>query len=154
MRAVIQRVSQAAVAVEGREVARIGSGLLVLLAVGADDTEEDAAYVAEKTANLRIFPDEAGRFDRSALDVGGEVLLVSQFTLYGDVRRGRRPSFSGAAPPDQARETFERTAARFEAAGLTVRTGRFQETMEVLLVNDGPVTIYLDSAERTRPRHA
>ena len=154
MRAVIQRVSQAAVAVEGREVARIGSGLLVLLAVGADDTEEDAAYVAEKTANLRIFPDEAGRFDRSALDVGGEVLLVSQFTLYGDVRRGRRPSFSGAAPPDQARETFERTAARFEAAGLTVRTGRFQETMEVSLVNDGPVTIYLDSAERTRPRHA
>ncbi|MCE2469220.1 MAG: D-tyrosyl-tRNA(Tyr) deacylase [Dehalococcoidia bacterium] len=154
MRAVIQRVSQAAVAVEGREVARIGSGLLVLLAVGADDTEEDAAYVAEKTANLRIFPDEAGRLDRSLLDVGGEVLLVSQFTLYGDVRRGRRPSFSGAAPPGQAREAFERAAARFEAAGLTVRTGRFQEMMWVSLVNDGPVTIYLDSAERSRPRHA
>ena len=154
MRAVIQRVSEAAVAVGGREVARIGLGLLVLLAVGDDDTDTDAAYIAEKTANLRIFPDEAGRFDRSALDMGGEVLLVSQFTLYGDVRRGRRPSFSGAAPPDQARETFERAAARFEAAGLTVRTGRFQETMEVSLVNDGPVTIYLDSAERTRPRHA
>ena len=154
MRAVIQRVSQAAVAVEGREVARIGSGLLVLLAVGADDTEEDAAYVAEKTANLRIFPDEAGRFDCSLLDVGGEVLLVSQFTLYGDVRRGRRPSFSGAAPPAQARTMFEHVVARFEAAGLTAPTGRFQERMEVSLVNDGPVTIYLDSAERTRPRHA
>lgn len=154
MRAVIQRVSQAAVAVEGREVARIGAGLLVLLAVGDGDTDADAAYVAEKTANLRVFPDEAGRFDHSTLDVGGEVLLVSQFTLYGDVRRGRRPSFSGAAPPAQARAMFEHAVAQFEATGLTVRTGRFQEMMEVSLVNDGPVTIYLDSAERTRPRRA
>lgn len=154
MRAVIQRVSQAAVAIEGREVARIGPGLLVLLAVGDGDTDADAAYVTEKTANLRIFPDEVGRFDRSALDVGGEVLLVSQFTLYGDVRRGRRPSFSGAAPPAQARAMFEHAVAQFEATGLTVRTGRFQEMMEVSLVNDGPVTICLDSAERMRPRRA
>ena len=154
MRAVIQRVSQAAVAVEGQEVARIGRGLLVLLAVGAADTDEDAAYLADKTANLRIFPDEAGRFDRSALDVGGEVLLVSQFTLYADTRRGRRPGFTGAAPPDQAREMFERAVARFEAAGLAIRTGRFQEMMQVSLVNDGPVTIILDSAERSRPRRA
>ncbi|MDE2764935.1 MAG: D-aminoacyl-tRNA deacylase [Chloroflexota bacterium] len=154
MRAVIQRVAHAAVSVEGREVARIGPGLLVLLAVGADDTDEDAAYLADKTANLRIFPDEAGRLDHSVLDVGGEALLVSQFTLYADTRRGRRPGFTAAAPPAQAREMFERAAARFEAAGLTVRTGRFQEMMQVSLVNDGPVTIYLDSAERSRPRRA
>ena len=154
MRAVIQRVSQAAVAIEGREVARIGSGLLVLLAVGVDDTEADAAYVAEKTANMRVFPDAAGRFDRSLLDIGGEALVVSQFTLYGDTRRGRRPSFTGAASPTQAREVFEQTAARLAAAGVSVSTGRFQEMMQVSLVNDGPVTIWLDSAERTHPRRA
>jgi D-tyrosyl-tRNA(Tyr) deacylase len=153
MRAVIQRVSQASVAVAGADVASIGRGLLVLVAVGRDDTDEDAAYVVDKTVNLRIFPDDAGRFDRSTLDVGGELLVVSQFTLYGDTRRGRRPSFVDAAPPEAASSRFDGVVQRFRATGLRVETGVFGAAMDVSLVNDGPVTIWLDSAEHHRPRN-
>ena len=152
MRAVLQRVSSASVAVDGALVASIGHGLLVLAAVGRDDVDADAAYIVDKTVNLRIFPDEAGRFDRSVTDVGGSVLVVSQFTLYGETRKGRRPSFTGAAAPAEAVERFEDLVRRFREAGVPAETGRFQAMMEVSLVNDGPVTIVLDSADRHRPR--
>ena len=152
MRAVLQRVRRASVAVDGRTVGSIGRGIVVLLAVGRDDQPEDAAYLVDKTVNLRIFPDDAGRFDRSPLDVGAELLLVSQFTLYGDTRKGRRPSFTEAASPDAAAAQFDELVERFRATGLRVETGRFQEMMDVSLVNDGPVTIWLDSADRHRPR--
>ena len=153
MRAVVQRVSSASVTIDGDVVARIGTGLVVLAAVGRDDTDADAQYIVEKTVNLRIFPDDEGRFDRSVLDVGGGLLAVSQFTLYGDVRRGRRPSFTEAAPPAEADERFAALVERFRATGVPVETGRFQAMMDVALVNDGPVTIVLDSADRHRPRH-
>ena len=152
MRAVLQRVRHASVAVDGQTVGSIGRGIVVLLAVGRDDEPKDVAYIVDKTVNLRIFPDDAGRFDRSPLDVGAELLLVSQFTLYGDTRRGRRPSFTEAASPDVAAAQFDEAVERFRATGLRVETGRFQETMDVSLVNDGPVTIWLDSADRHRPR--
>ena len=152
MRAVVQRVSKASVAVGDEEVGRIGPGLLLLLGVSSNDGEEEARYIADKTLNLRIFPDSNGRFDRSALDIGAQVLVVSQFTLYGDTRRGRRPSFTGAAPPEQASSLVERTVALIAESGLRVETGRFQAHMAVSLVNDGPVTIMLDSDDRDRPR--
>lgn len=152
MRAVLQRVSSASVAVDGATVASIEHGLLVLAAVGRDDADADAAYIVDKTVNLRIFPDETGRFDRSVADVGGSVLVVSQFTLYGDTRKGRRPSFTEAAPPDEAQARFEDLVRRFREAGVPAETGRFQAMMQVSLVNDGPVTIVLDSADRHRPR--
>lgn len=152
MRAVIQRVKQASVTVAGEIVGQIGRGLVVLLAVGRDDAPEDAAYVVDKTVNLRIFPDEAGRFDRSALDVGAELLLISQFTLYGDTRKGRRPSFTEAAPPEVASAQFAALVERFGATGLRVETGQFQAMMDVELLNEGPVTIVIDSADRLRPR--
>ena len=152
MRAVVQRVSKASVAVGDEEVGRIGPGLLLLLGVSSNDGEEEARYIADKTLNLRIFPDSNGRFDRSALDIGAQVLVVSQFTLYGDTRRGRRPSFTGAAPPEQASSLVERTVALLAESGLLVETGRFQAHMAVSLVNDGPVTIMLDSDDRDRPR--
>ena len=152
MRAVVQRVSKASVAVGDEEVGRIGPGLLLLLGVSSNDGEEEARYIADKTINLRIFPDDNGRFDRSALDIGAQILVVSQFTLYGDTRRGRRPSFTGAAPPDQASSLVERTVALVADSGLLVETGRFQAHMAVSLVNDGPVTIMLDSDDRDRPR--
>ena len=152
MRAVVQRVSKASVAVGDEEVGRIGAGLLVFLGVSSSDGEEEARYIADKTINLRIFPDDKGRFDRSALDIGAQVLVVSQFTLYGDTRRGRRPSFTGAAPPDQASSLVERTVALMADSRLHVETGRFQAHMAVSLVNDGPVTIMLDSDDRDRPR--
>ena len=152
MRAVVQRVSSASVTVGGETVASIGAGLLVLAAVGNDDADADADYLADKIANLRVFPDEAGRFDRSALDLGAPLLIVSQFTLYGDVRKGRRPSFTEAAPPEEAQARFTGLVERFRATGLPVQTGRFQEMMDVALVNDGPVTLILDSADRLRPR--
>lgn len=152
MRAVVQRVSSASVTVGGEAVASIGAGLLVLAAVGNDDADADADYLADKIANLRVFPDEAGRFDRSALDLGADLLVVSQFTLYGDVRKGRRPSFTDAAPPEEAQARFADLVERFRATGLPVQTGRFQEMMDVALVNDGPVTLILDSADRLRPR--
>ena len=152
MRALAQRVAAASVEVEGAEIARIGPGLLILLGVGEEDEEADAEYVASKLAHLRIFADDANRFNLSALEAGAEVLVVSQFTLYADTRRGRRPDFSRAAPPDQARRLYEYTAGLLRDAGLRVATGRFQEYMQVRLQNDGPVTIMLDSADRQRAR--
>ena len=152
MRAVVQRVSRASVSVGGETIASIGAGLLVLAAVGKDDADADADYLVDKVVNLRVFPDDAGRFDRSALDAGASLLVVSQFTLYGDTRKGRRPSFTDAAPPAEAQARFAGLVERFCAAGLPVQTGRFQEMMDVSLVNDGPVTLILDSADRLRPR--
>jgi D-aminoacyl-tRNA deacylase len=149
MRAIVQRVSRAKVTVnvaEKEEVTgKIGLGLLVLLAVGHGDAEADAVYLAEKIAGLRIFEDENGKMNRSVQDVSGSVLAVSQFTLYGDVRRGKRPSFDDAAPPEVARKLYEFFVERVRAAGLRCETGRFQEMMQVELVNEGPVTILLDS---------
>src|ERR1700752_1290241 len=147
MRAVIQRVSHAQVSVNGETAGKIGRGLLVLLAVAPADTRADADYLAEKIAGLRIFEDESGKMNLSITDVGGAVLVVSQFTLYGDVRRGKRPSFDGAAPPQQARELYELFVQKVQAAGLRCETGRFQEMMQVELVNEGPVTILLDSGK-------
>jgi D-tyrosyl-tRNA(Tyr) deacylase len=145
VRAVVQRVSEAGVAADGQQVARIGKGLLVLLGVRGGDDAADADYIARKVAGLRVFDDEAGMLNLSVGDVGGEILLVSQFTLYGDCRKGRRPSFTRAASPERARELYELVAERLGAAGLPVETGRFQEEMAVHLVNDGPVTLLLDS---------
>ena len=145
MRAVVQRVARAAVTVEGREVGAIGPGLLVLLGVMRDDGPRDVEYVAGKLRDLRVFPDNAGRMNRSVLDTGGSVLVVSQFTLAGDCRKGRRPSFDGAAPPHEARALYEAVVDALRTSGLRVATGEFQALMEVMLVNDGPVTILLDS---------
>jgi D-tyrosyl-tRNA(Tyr) deacylase len=145
MRAVVQRVSRAKVTVNGWASGEIGLGLLVLLGVGHLDTEADVNYLVEKIAGLRIFEDEDGKMNRSVRDAGGSVLAVSQFTLYGDVRRGKRPSFDDAAPPEQARRLYELLVERIRAAGLRCETGRFQEMMQVELVNEGPVTILLDS---------
>jgi D-tyrosyl-tRNA(Tyr) deacylase len=147
MRAVVQRVSRAQVAVSGEIAGEIGVGLLVLLGVGRDDTEADATYLAEKIAGLRVFEDAEGKMNRSVQDVGGSVLVVSQFTLYGDVRRGKRPSFDATAPPEKAQLLYELFIAQIRAAGLRCETGRFQEMMQVELVNEGPVTILLDSAK-------
>ena len=152
MRALVQRVVEASVLVEGQEVGRIGPGLVVFLGFAGDDEESDSLYLVEKTVNLRIFADSENRFNRSALDVGAELLLVSQFTLYADTRKGRRPDFNRAAGAEQAREAYEKAVALFRNTGLTVATGRFQEYMQVLLQNDGPVTIMLDSADRNLPR--
>jgi D-tyrosyl-tRNA(Tyr) deacylase len=145
MRAVVQRVSRAQVAVNGEITGEIGLGLLVLLGVGRDDTEADAIYLSEKIAGLRILEDDQGKMNRSVQDVGGSVLAVSQFTLYGDVRRGKRPSFDAAAPPEKARQLYDFFVEQIRAAGLRCETGRFQERMKVELVNEGPVTILLDS---------
>ncbi len=154
MRAVLQRVRSASVTVDGQTVGSIGRGLVVLLAIGRDDGPDDATYVVEKTASMRIFPDDEGHMDHSASEVGAELLVVSQFTLYADTRKGRRPSFTAAAPPGSAAARFDDAVARFRATGLRVETGRFGEMMDVALVNDGPVTIWLDSAERHRSRRA
>jgi D-aminoacyl-tRNA deacylase len=145
MRAVVQRVTRGRVTVEGQVVGAIGKGYVVLLGVSTEDTAEAAHYMADKVAGLRVFEDEAGKMNRSIQDVGGEVLAVSQFTLYGDARRGRRPGFDQAGRPEQAEPLYERFVARLREAGLKVETGRFQTHMEVELVNDGPVTILLDS---------
>ncbi|HEY6248558.1 MAG TPA: D-aminoacyl-tRNA deacylase [Candidatus Angelobacter sp.] len=145
MRAVVQRVSRCRVTVDGKIVGEIGGGLLVLLGVGKDDTEAAAAYLAEKIISLRIFDDDAGRMNLSVLDKRGQVLVVSQFTLYGDVRRGKRPSFDAAARPEEARRLYESLVDKIRAAGLRCETGEFQAMMDVELVNDGPVTIMLDS---------
>jgi len=147
MRAVVQRVSQAKVTVDGEITGKIGRGLLVLLGVGAGDTRADADYLVEKTIGLRIFEDAGGKMNLSVAEVGGALLVVSQFTLYGDARRGKRPSFDAAAPPQQARELYEYFVEKVRAAGLRCETGRFQEMMQVELVNEGPVTILLDSAK-------
>lgn len=145
MRAVVQRVSRGRVTVEGQVVGEIGRGYVVLLGVSREDTPEAADYVAEKVAGLRVFEDEAGKMNLSIADVGGDVLAVSQFTLYGDVRRGRRPGFDRAGRPEQAEPLYERFVAKLREYGLRVETGRFQTHMEVELVNDGPVTILVDS---------
>jgi len=145
MRAVVQRVSRALVKVGGEITGEIGKGLLVLLGVAYDDTEADADYLAEKIAGLRIFEDDAGKMNLGVMDVGGAVLAVSQFTLFGDVRRGKRPSFDAAARPELARRLYEYFVNRVRGMGLRCETGRFQEMMEVELVNSGPVTILVDS---------
>ena len=148
MRAVIQRVSRASVKVNGEFTGQIGEGLLVFLGVAHEDTDADALYLAEKIAGLRIFEDDAGKMNRSVSDIGGAVLAVSQFTLLGDVKKGKRPSFDAAARPEQARELYERFVTNLRTFGLRCETGRFQETMEVELVNQGPVTILLDSKKQ------
>lgn len=145
MRAVVQRVSRAQVAADGEITGDIERGLLVLLGVGGADTRADADYMAEKIAGLRIFEDADGKMNLPVAEVGGSLLVVSQFTLYGDVRRGKRPSFDGAAPPQVARELYEYFVDKIRAAGLRCETGRFQEMMQVELVNEGPVTILIDS---------
>ena len=152
MRALIQRVTSASVWIDAAAVGSIGTGLAVLLGVAQDDEEADARYVVDKVVNLRIFADERGRFNRSARDVGGELLVVSQFTLYADTRRGRRPDFTRAAAPEPANRLYEAVVAMFRETGLTVATGEFQAYMQVRLENDGPVTILVDSADRGRPR--
>jgi len=145
MRAVVQRVSRARVTVGQLTTGEIGLGLLVLLGVGRQDTEQDCAYLAEKIAGLRIFEDEDGKMNRSVVEAGGSVLAVSQFTLYGDVRKGKRPSFDDAAPPQLANQLYEYFVEKIRDAGIPCETGRFQTMMKVELVNDGPVTILLDS---------
>jgi D-aminoacyl-tRNA deacylase len=145
LRTVVQRVSRARVIVDGRVTGEIGGGLVVLLAVGRADSAETAASMAEKIANLRIFDDDAGKMNRSISDVGGAALVVSQFTLYGDVRRGRRPAFEQAAPPELANQLYEEFVRALRALGVRVETGVFQAHMAVELTNDGPVTILIDS---------
>ena len=145
MRSVIQRVSQAQVTVAGELVGKIGRGLLVLLGVAADDTDEDVRQMADKVIGLRIFEDEAGKMNLSLAESGGALLVVSQFTLLGDARKGRRPSFVAAAPPELAEKLYQDFVAAARSAGIAVETGRFRAMMDVMLVNDGPVTILLDS---------
>ena len=145
VRAVVQRVAEAEVRVDGGVAGAIGGGLVILLGVGAEDTEADAEYLADKVLTLRVFPDEAGQMNRSVLDVRGGLLVVSQFTLLGDARKGRRPSYSDAAPPEEANRLYERFVSRLRPSGLTVATGVFRASMDVALVNQGPVTILLDS---------
>ena len=148
MKALLQRVTEASVSVADEEIGRIGRGLVILVGVANGDTERDAQYLVEKAVNLRLFPDDEGRFNLSALDINGELLLVSQFTLLADTKKGRRPSFTEAATPSQAQELFELFVEKACATGLKVETGRFQQYMQVEIHNDGPVTILLDSRER------
>ena len=148
MKALLQRVTNASVSVAGKEVGRIGQGLVVFIGVAAGDTEKDIDYLVQKTVNLRIFSDDTDRFNLSALDIGGELLLVSQFTLLADTRKGRRPSFTDAAPPDKAEELFNDFVKKARSTGLKVATGRFQQYMQVEIDNDGPVTIMLDSRDK------
>ncbi len=145
MRACVQRVSRCSVTVEGQVVGQIGRGLLVLLGVTHGDTLADVDYLAEKTTGLRIFEDEAGKMNRSVLEVGGQILVVSQFTLWGDCRRGKRPSFTDAAPPDLAERLYDQFVAAVRQLGVPAATGTFRAHMDVALVNDGPVTLLLDS---------
>lgn len=152
MRAVVQRVSRARVTVDGELTGEVGRGLLVYLGIGPEDGEREVEWLAAKVAGLRIFPDEQGRFDRSVQDVGGAVLVVSQFTLYADTRRGRRPAFTAAAPPEVAAPLVEHVMAALGARGLTVAGGRFGAHMLVDAVSDGPVTIVLDSDDLERSR--
>jgi D-tyrosyl-tRNA(Tyr) deacylase len=147
MRAVVQRVKESKVEVKGRTVGDIGPGLLVFLGVGEDDSEKDSDYLVNKIANLRVFPDTKGFMNRSLLETGGAALVVSQFTLWGDCRKGRRPSFAKAARPERAKDLYEHFIALLKARGIQVATGKFQEMMDVYLVNDGPVTLMLDSSK-------
>jgi|TARA_B100000686_G_scaffold6813_1_gene6732 D-tyrosyl-tRNA(Tyr) deacylase len=145
LKALLQRVSSANVVVEQNVVGEIDDGLLVFIGISSRDSQDDIDYIVDKTINLRIFPDEEGRFDRSLADINGSLLLVSQFTLYGDTKKGRRPSFTEAMPSDSARTLFDDTVNSFSKTGLRVEKGIFQAEMEVSLVNSGPVTIILDS---------
>jgi len=154
LRALVQRVSKASVSIEGQLVATIKQGMVVLIGVGKGDSEPDAQYLADKIANLRIFSDEADKFNLSALDVGGELLVVSQFTLLADTRKGRRPSFTDAAPPEEAEPLIETFVQLLRAAELKVETGRFRQNMLVEIHNIGPVTIFIDSEERLKPRRS
>ncbi len=154
MRALIQRVTSASVLIDDAEAGSIGPGLVVLLGVADGDDSADARWVVDRVVNMRIFADEQGRFNRSALDVDGGLLVVSQFTLYADTRRGRRPDFTRAAVPEEANRLYEEAVTMFRETGLTVATGEFQAYMQVQLRNDGPVTIMVDSADRGRPRRA
>ena len=149
MRVVLQRVRSARVTVDDREVGRIGQGLLVYVGVGRDDGKADVEYVVGKVRELRVFADDAGKMNRSLVDVGGDVLVVSQFTLYGDCRRGRRPSFDKAAAPAEARSVYDDLVASLRMSSVRVETGEFQAMMNVELVNDGPVTLLLDSRQAT-----
>ena len=145
MRAVVQRVASASVTVDGKLISEIGKGLLIFHGVAQEDTSADLGYLTNKVANLRVFEDDEGRMNRSLLEIGGEALVVSQFTLYGDCRKGRRPSFIDAAPPDKAEEFYQQFIRALSNTGISVRSGIFQAMMDVDLVNDGPVTILLDS---------
>jgi D-tyrosyl-tRNA(Tyr) deacylase len=147
MRAVIQRVSQAAVQAEGEEVGDIGPGLVVLLGIHGSDTARELAWMSDKIINLRIFPDREGKMNKSLADIDGEMLIVSQFTLYGDCRKGRRPGYSEAARPEQAAALYEQFVSEVNKKGIRTATGQFQAYMQVSLVNDGPVTLMLDSAK-------
>lgn len=151
MRTVIQRVSFASVEVEGKIVGEIGNGLLLLLGVGAGDTERSAEALLNKVLNLRIFPDENGKMNRSILEVSGELLIVSQFTLYADVRKGRRPSFTDAANPENGKRLYEYFISQSQKSGLKIASGIFQADMNVSLLNSGPVTIYIDTADLITP---
>lgn len=148
MKALLQRVGKASVCIAGEEVGRIGRGMVVFVGVANGDTANDAQYLVQKIINMRIFSDEEGKLNLSVLDIGGELLLVSQFTLMADTRKGRRPSFVEAAPPDKAEELFELFVEKTRATGVKIATGRFQQHMDVEIHNDGPVTIMLDSKEK------
>jgi D-tyrosyl-tRNA(Tyr) deacylase len=154
VKALLQRVIRASVSVDGEVVGSIGRGLVGFIGVAVGDTEEDVEYLVQKMVGLRIFSDEEGKFNLSVQDVGGELLLVSQFTLLASTRKGRRPSFTGAAMPELAERLFERCVENASATGLRVATGRFQQLMQVEIHNDGPVTIMLDSRDRHLPRNA
>ena len=154
MRALIQRVTQASVSVDGEVLGHIGPGLVVFVGISRTDEQPQIDYIVSKTVNLRVFADADGRFNLSALDVRASLLVISQFTLYADTRRGRRPSFTEAAPPDEAGRMFESVTRAFGDTGLQIRTGRFQAHMEVSIHNDGPVTVMLDSDDQARPRRS
>lgn len=147
MRAVVQRVTEASVTVENETVGAVGAGLMVLIGVSKEDTDKDLKYIVDKVQNLRVFDDENGVMNRSVLDVGGSILAVSQFTLYGDARGGRRPSYFTAAGPEMANAFYEQAVAAWRQNGIHVETGRFRTEMKVSLINDGPVTILLDSGK-------
>jgi len=153
LRALIQRVLEASVSVNDQVVASISRGVVVLVGIAETDSEEDASYLTGKIANLRIFTDETGKFNLSALDISGEILVVSQFTLFASTRKGRRPSFTEAALPEKAENLVDKFAALLQSTGLKVETGCFREHMMVEIHNDGPVTIYIDSVERHQSRH-
>ncbi len=152
VKALIQRVNRAVVTVDGEITGQIEKGLLVLVGIAGEDTDKDIAYLTDKIVNLRVFSDADGKFNLSVIDIEGSVLMVSQFTLLADTRKGRRPSFIGAAAPEKAVVLFKQLVEDIKRSGINVETGRFQEHMIVELVNDGPVTIMIDSAERLRPR--
>ena len=151
MKALLQRISEASVSLDGEVWSAIGPGLVVLVCTDKEDTEADADFFARKIANMRLFADSDGKSNFSVLDVGGEALVISQFTLYADTRRGRRPSFTDAGLPEDAAKLFDVTLGKFKQTGLAVETGRFQAHMLVSIENDGPVTIMLDSEDRNRP---